>query len=115
MRWKQLSISAAVRAILTSDMMLQGLPAFAVTQVGDVREVMAGAPCIQQCGVLDGHPAVFGMGVAALPLVVAERLEEHDPAGVKAFDKLERPLGRSSGVMQVCPGCFVVQLDGGPV
>ena len=91
------------------------LPAFAFTQVGDVGEVMAGVPCVEQRGVFDGHPAVYRMAVTALPLLVVERLEEHDPAGVQAFNKFERPLGGSRGVVQVCPGCFVVELDGGPV
>ncbi len=55
------------------------------------------------------------MAEAALPLVVGEGLEEHDPAGVEGFDELERPLDGGGGVVQRGPGLLVVGLDGGPV
>src|SRR5260370_36424898 len=95
--------------------MVASLPGLGRSQVADMRDVMAAVPAIDQRGQLDALRAVLGMAEAALPLDVVERLEEHDPAGVEAFDKLERPLDGGGGVVQGGPGLLVVGFDDGPI
>jgi len=92
-----------------------GLPVFALAEVGDVGRVVAGVPGVEGGGELDGHPAVFGVAEAALPLGLVEGLEEHDPAGVEGFDEVEGPLDGGGGVVEDGPGFFIVELNGGPV
>ncbi len=78
-------------------------------------DVVAGVPTIEEGGVFEGHAAHDGMYEAALPLLLSEVLEEHDPAGVDAFEDFEGPLDGGGVVMEVGPCCLVVGLDGGPV
>ena len=55
------------------------------------------------------------MDEAALPLLFRKVLEELDPAGMDAFEDLERPLDGGGVVVEVGPGGLVVGLDGWPV
>ena len=69
--------------------------------------VMAAVPCVEEGGLLDGHGTALGVHEGALPVGFGERLQEHDPAGVERFDKLEGPLdGRGERVVEVGPGPF---------
>ena len=84
--------------------------------MGDVRGVVAAVPCVEESGALDGQGTAFGVGKGAVPVGFGERLEEHDPAGVKSFDEFEGPLdGSGGGVVEVGPGVFIVRLDGGRI
>jgi hypothetical protein len=78
-------------------------------------DVVAAVPTVDQGGVLDGHGAVFGVAEAALPLLVGEGLEEHDPAGVEGLEEFEGPLDGGGCVVERGPGGLVVRLDGRPV
>jgi len=80
-----------------------------------VGDVVAGVPGVEKRGFVVGHGAAFGMFDTAFPLGFVERLEEHDPAGMDAFDDLERPLGGSAGVMQRGEEFLVIAGHGGPV
>jgi len=80
-----------------------------------VADVVAGVPGIEEQKMVKRHAAALGVGYPALPVLDGEGLEEHDPAGVNAFDELERPLGGGVGVGQLGEGFFVVALDDGPV
>jgi hypothetical protein len=91
------------------------LPALCDAEVIDVGYVVAAVPAVGEGGQLDGRGAAFGVAVAALPLVVGEGLEEHDPAGVEALEELEGPLDGGCCVAQRGPGGLVVGLDGRPV
>ena len=76
-------------------------------------EVVARMPGIEKRGELDGLGAVLGVDEAAVPLLGREGLEEHDPAGVEAFDEFERPLDGGGRVVKLGPGFFVVGGDDG--
>jgi hypothetical protein len=91
------------------------LPVFADPQVIDVGDVVIAVPCIDQRRDSDGLWTVFRMAEAAMPLRIVQRLEHHDPAGVKRFDQFEGPLDRGDGIVQRRPGLLVVGLDGWPI
>ena len=84
-------------------------------QVSDVGDVVAGVPAVEEGGVFEVHAAHDGMDEAALPLLVGQVLEQHDPAGMDAFEDLEGPLDGGGVVVEVGPGGLVVGLDDGPV
>ena len=92
-----------------------GSPLFSAAKVGDVRGVVAGVPGVEESGTLDSDAAAFGMDEAALPLSGIQRLEEHDPASVQAFDEVEGPLDGSGGIVKYGPGGLIVGFDGGPI
>lgn len=77
--------------------------------------VMAGMPGVVHGGYGEGCGATFGVVVAALKLRRTHRLQEHDPAGVDAFEDIDRPFDGSCGVMELGEGLFIVAGDGGPV
>jgi len=77
--------------------------------------VMTAVPGVEAGGEIDGHGSIDGVTEAALPLLLLEGLEEHDPASVEGFDEVKGPLGGGGGVVEGGPGLFVVGLDGGPV
>ena len=103
------ALSSSVGSILSE------LPALLVAEVGDVGDVVAGVPGVDEGGEFDCLGTVFWVAEASLPFCLGEGLEEHDPAGVEAFDELEGPLDGGGGVMEGGPGGLVVGLDGGPV
>ena len=72
-------------------------------------------PAVDHGGELDGLASVFGVVESALPLGFVEGLEEHDPAGVEAFDEFEGPLYGGGAVVEGGPGGLVVGFDGRPV
>ncbi len=84
-------------------------------KVGDVGDVVAGVPAVEEGGVFEVHAAHDGMDEAALPLLFGKVLEEHNQAGMDAFEDLEGPLDGGGVVVEVGPGGLVVGLDGGPV
>jgi len=77
--------------------------------------VVLGVPGVVERDKVELLGAALGVGEAALPLVFGEGLEEHDPAGVDAFDDVERPLGRGGKVVKLGEGSFVVAGDAGEV
>src|SRR3984957_8930752 len=94
---------------------IPALPVFFGAQVGDMRDMVARVPGVDEGGKLHRHGAVFGMLKAPLPLLFLERLQQHHPAGVQALHKLQRPLHRSSHIVKHRPCCLVIGLDGRPV
>ena len=58
------------------------LPVACDAEVGDVGEVVAAVPCVEEGGGFDGLGAAVGVVEGALPLLRLEGVEEHDPAGV---------------------------------
>ena len=78
--------------------------------------VVAAVPCVEQGVHVEGHGPTLGVLEAAAELLRGEGLQEHDPAGVEAFDELERPLDwGGAGIVQLGPGFLVVGHDGRPV
>ena len=70
------------------------LPVAGDAEVGDVGEVVATVPGVEEGGGLDGLGSAVWMLEGALPLLGGEGVEEHDPAGVEGLDEGERPLWR---------------------
>src|SRR5216683_2334855 len=91
------------------------LPVFSGTQMRDVRDMVARVPCISERQQLHRHRAILWMMAPAFPLLVVERLQQHHPAGMQAFHKLQRPLHGSRDVVQLRPGRFIVWFDRRPV
>jgi hypothetical protein len=78
--------------------------------------VVAAVPGVKGGHFFQGLAAVFGMVVAALPLVFGERAEEEHPAVVQGIEKTERELGgRRASVVEFGPELFIVAFDDGPV
>jgi hypothetical protein len=81
-----------------------------------VGDVVAAVPGVEGDGLGEGLAAVFGMHVAALPLIFGEGAEEQDPAGVEAVEDVERKVdGGGAGVGEFSPAFLLVSADGGPV
>jgi hypothetical protein len=78
--------------------------------------VVAAVPGVEGGHFCEGLTAVFGMVVAALPLIFGERAEEEHPAVVQGIEETERELGgRSAGVVELGPEFLIVAFDDGPI
>ncbi len=97
-------------------MPLYPLPAAGGAEMGDVGEVVAAVPLVEEQVGCKRKAAADGVDEAALPLVVRQGLKEHDPAGVGGFDELEGPLdGGGERVVEVGEEVLGVDDDGGKV
>ena len=73
-------------------------------------------PGVEGDGFGDGLAAVFGVVVAALPLIFGEGAKQEHPAVMQCVKETEREIGGSrEGVGQLGPELLVVGLDDGPV
>jgi hypothetical protein len=88
------------------------LPALLGAKIGDVGYVVLGVPGVVERGKVELLGPALGVREGALPLCFCEGLEEHDPAGVDAFDDVERPFGRGVVVVEHGEGGFVVARNG---
>ena len=67
------------------------LPAFALRQRGDMRDVMLAVPCVHRERRIESHPAApLGMNEVAEHLLGGHRAEHRDPANVKRVEQGER-------------------------
>ena len=77
--------------------------------------VMARMPIVE--GKHDGEvlPAVFRMGEALVEVVFRHGLKQTNPTSMQRGNHGYRDVDGHSAVGQVCPGLFIVALDGRPV
>ncbi len=78
--------------------------------------VVAGVPIVEGHGFGQRLASIFGMDVAALPLLFCEGTQQDDPALVERVNEVQRQGDRSgTGVGEIRPERFVIGRDGGPV
>jgi hypothetical protein len=93
-----------------------GLPRFLFAEFGDVGDVMAAVPGVEEEQPVDGARAVIGMDQDATELIGGERTPEADPAVMQSLEESEGDVDRAGfRIEKLRPAIFVIGLDRGLV
>ena len=89
-------------------------PAVALTQTGDLRDVVAPLPGVQSLALVEWDQAELGVPVGATPQRLGDRREQRGPPPVQRGEQRQRQLDRAAArVRQLGPEGLVVTLTAG--